>query len=309
MTTKHDQGKWRFSLLPAAQLLQIIQVLEFGANKYTVTKFKDTMEIGEIIERELCLELARAKNANYLPKLLPKVCVQHATGIQRQLNQNVADARKCEKSAQKPENVVLVTKPGDLIPTLLSWQQKESIAGSTGGVLNSEKKKKKEKESGEKILSTDVNRSIPLSKETYEDMASLLNNMSFFVGGGAQYAEAMSDHTLTTTIKQGSSEISFAVSATKLLDCYKTLLILLQNYWHISISISDIQESKSGVDNWKAVPEAKTRYFDACIRHLTAWWQGEKNDSESGLSHLAHAACCILFLMWIDDEGVKDETN
>lgn len=75
------------------------------------------------------------------------------------------------------------------------------------------------------------------------------------------------------------------------------------------IQVLEFGSNKYAVDNWKTVPEAKTRYFDACIRHLTSWWQDEKNDSESGLSHLAHAGCCILFLMWIDDEGVKDETN
>lgn len=75
------------------------------------------------------------------------------------------------------------------------------------------------------------------------------------------------------------------------------------------IQVLEFGANKYAPENWKTVPDAKTRYFDACIRHLTAWWQGEKNDSESGLSHLAHAGCCILFLMWIDDEGVKDETN
>lgn len=59
---------------------------------------------------------------------------------------------------------------------------------------------------------------------------------------------------------------------------------------------------KYSVDNWRSVPNAKARYFDACMRHLTAWWTGEKNDAESGLSHLAHAGCCILFLLWLDGD-------
>ena len=40
----------------------------------------------------------------------------------------------------------------------------------------------------------------------------------------------------------------------------------------------------------------------ACHRHLQAWWSGERLDKESGLPHLAHAVCCLLFLMWGDDE-------
>lgn len=39
------------------------------------------------------------------------------------------------------------------------------------------------------------------------------------------------------------------------------------------------------------------RPFGALMRHMWAWWQGEDKDPETGLSHLAHAACCILFLL------------
>ena len=52
--------------------------------------------------------------------------------------------------------------------------------------------------------------------------------------------------------------------------------------------------------NWKRVPNGRVRYFEACMRHLLAWFAGETYDSESGLPHLAHAGCCILFLLWID---------
>jgi len=55
-------------------------------------------------------------------------------------------------------------------------------------------------------------------------------------------------------------------------------------------------------DNWKKVPDLKNRYFAAAMRHLTAWWGGEKQDPESGIHHLAHAICCLLFIMWFDNE-------
>jgi len=56
-------------------------------------------------------------------------------------------------------------------------------------------------------------------------------------------------------------------------------------------------------DNWKYVPHPRRRYFAACIRHILAWWHGEKLDPETGLHHLAHAVCCLLFLMWHDNQG------
>ena len=40
-----------------------------------------------------------------------------------------------------------------------------------------------------------------------------------------------------------------------------------------------------------------TRVFSAAMRHLFAWLSGQDKDSETGLSHLAHAACCIMFLL------------
>lgn len=63
---------------------------------------------------------------------------------------------------------------------------------------------------------------------------------------------------------------------------------------------------KYGPENWRMVPDAKNRYFAALMRHITAWWDGEMVDPESGLHHLAHAGCCLLFLTWFDTQG-EDE--
>lgn len=55
-------------------------------------------------------------------------------------------------------------------------------------------------------------------------------------------------------------------------------------------------------DGWRAVPEWRRRYFAAALRHLIAWFGGERLDPESGLHHLAHAACCLFFLLELDLE-------
>ncbi len=47
-----------------------------------------------------------------------------------------------------------------------------------------------------------------------------------------------------------------------------------------------------------------SRYFGAMNRHLWAWWAGEDNDPETDLSHLAHAACCLAFLMAYQGRGI-----
>jgi len=59
-------------------------------------------------------------------------------------------------------------------------------------------------------------------------------------------------------------------------------------------------------DNWKYVSNRHRRYFSAAVRHIIDWYDGEVDDPESGVHHLAHAMCCLLFLMWDDEqEGEK----
>lgn len=53
-------------------------------------------------------------------------------------------------------------------------------------------------------------------------------------------------------------------------------------------------------DSWQTVPNAKERYEDALDRHLNAWKSGEQRDEESGMLHLAHAACNVLFILWFE---------
>jgi hypothetical protein len=47
-----------------------------------------------------------------------------------------------------------------------------------------------------------------------------------------------------------------------------------------------------------------TRLLDASLRHVNAWNDGEDKDPETGLSHVAHAACCLLFLLEHELKGM-----
>jgi hypothetical protein len=57
-----------------------------------------------------------------------------------------------------------------------------------------------------------------------------------------------------------------------------------------------IGAAKYSPNNWAAGADW-SRYFSAMQRHLWAWKSGEDLDPETGKSHLAHAACCLAFLM------------
>ena len=50
-----------------------------------------------------------------------------------------------------------------------------------------------------------------------------------------------------------------------------------------------------------------TRLIGAAMRHLFAWQRGEDKDKESGLSHLAHLGCCVLFLLQHEISGLGED--
>ena len=64
---------------------------------------------------------------------------------------------------------------------------------------------------------------------------------------------------------------------------------------------------KYSPDNWKKIEDIPSRYFDAMQRHIWDWKSGEKNDPDSGYHHLAHAACCLLFI--IASEFFSEDNN
>jgi len=57
--------------------------------------------------------------------------------------------------------------------------------------------------------------------------------------------------------------------------------------------------------NWKHVPDAKNRYYAAAMRHIEDYQDGTLLDEESGHPHLAHAICCLIFLLWFEDNANK----
>lgn len=75
------------------------------------------------------------------------------------------------------------------------------------------------------------------------------------------------------------------------------------------VSVLGFGAKKYAADNWKHVPEARTRYVDAAFRHLTDWHLKERLDGETGKSHLAHAICCLLFLLWFEQEDRGNEND
>jgi hypothetical protein len=60
--------------------------------------------------------------------------------------------------------------------------------------------------------------------------------------------------------------------------------------------VLDFGRHKYAAWNW-ADGMAWSRLIGATMRHLSAFNAGEDKDPESGLSHLAHAGCNLMFLL------------
>ena len=72
------------------------------------------------------------------------------------------------------------------------------------------------------------------------------------------------------------------------------------------LEISKVLEfgaAKYGERHWEAGMDWE-RPYAATLRHLFAWQSGETADPETGLNHLAHAACELLFLLEYAATGI-----
>ena len=65
---------------------------------------------------------------------------------------------------------------------------------------------------------------------------------------------------------------------------------------------------KYGVRNWELGMDWG-RPYAAALRHMNAWQRGEDVDPETGLSHMAHAACNLMMLLAFRERGVGTDSR
>ena len=66
--------------------------------------------------------------------------------------------------------------------------------------------------------------------------------------------------------------------------------------------------TKYGEYNWTK-GMAWQRLGRAAIGHIIDWLRGRNVDNETGISHLAHAGCCILFLLAYSVRGIGEDNR
>ena len=68
----------------------------------------------------------------------------------------------------------------------------------------------------------------------------------------------------------------------------------------VVVAVLEFGARKYSEGNWRHVEGGSRRYRDAALRHVIADQRGEALDPDSGLPHLAHAACSLLFAIALD---------
>jgi hypothetical protein len=65
---------------------------------------------------------------------------------------------------------------------------------------------------------------------------------------------------------------------------------------------------KYAAHNWRK-GLSKSRLIGAALRHLFAYLGGQDTDPETGLSHVAHAMCCCMFLLGLEHRPELDDRH
>jgi hypothetical protein len=79
-------------------------------------------------------------------------------------------------------------------------------------------------------------------------------------------------------------------------DTGKTPFELLSTTWLVGVSqVLAFGAQKYAAHNWRKGMQ-HSRLIGAALRHIFAYLNGEDHDPETGLCHLHHASCCLMFL-------------
>ena len=302
---KHDQGKNPLELLPFDALEEIGKVLAFGARKYTRRAPITEGGLSSILtEGCTCGVTTKSLSATLTDPTQQRGCVSLATRHSTQ-KPSVPSATKgvspmsgvcvdpvMTASSRAPTQTTHVGSERQMnggSPRTMA--EKLTTAGATGHKT----------ESSNELLSV----SVPTPSHDSDSPSKTKCESSNPRTGGAPSAESPRTgcSTSTMTTSPVSSGGSSATDATKVLVSWETM----QRHLNVHSPTCDlhrvivIDEDTAalviaGARNWEKGMDW-SRVYGALLRHLFSWWRGYDKDPETGLSHLAHAGCCVLFLL------------
>lgn len=76
---------------------------------------------------------------------------------------------------------------------------------------------------------------------------------------------------------------------------------------HLGAAMED-GKNKYGLTNWREKTVSASVYYDAALRHLLSWWDGEDVASDSKIHHLGHVMACCAIIIDAEAQG-QDSLN
>jgi hypothetical protein len=148
------------------------------------------------------------------------------------------------------------------------------------------------------------------------DAATLGTGVLRVGGENAQWSQRMDPHAWFTVsemnnwaegkLAQGTTPEAMATQGVKF-DADKPRMELLDAYAIEELAkVLAFGAKKYDAHNWRK-GITKGRLIAAALRHLFAYLRGENVDPETGLSHVAHAMCCCMFLLGLEHRPELDD--
>ncbi len=138
------------------------------------------------------------------------------------------------------------------------------------------------------LTSSKLNVETILNESTDSTMLDLIESLhKKFV----KFVEETINCVLTMTMPQAKLEADFVKDVTLLLASMKEK----SGQQKHSNTCQSLVEIRTGAHNWRG-GITYSRLIGAALRHIFAILRGEDLDPESGLPHVHHASCCLMFL-------------
>ena len=113
---------------------------------------------------------------------------------------------------------------------------------------------------------------------------------------------------MDTTVNNGSNKVTATANPKTSIGLAKPSMSAVppSAILHLGRAMSDGRR-KYGLMNWRDTRVSSSVYYDAALRHLMAWWDGEDVASDSGVHHLGHAMACLAIVLDAEASGNLDD--
>jgi hypothetical protein len=293
---KYDGDKPRYDLEQVKATEEVIKVLTFGAAKYS--SYDIIPKLAKIGDIELLCNVATVtKGIKSRPNQLGSV--NHAQTKEKSMTTEfVHCVTKAEKSGLKKQ------VSADAATTKDSKERTRNISNDNEtttrlGSLKTNPELKSTRKKDRQTLLAKLGIKQLNGILCYQNTVLTSSNMTVWLREGVTCVDEQTEHhTLTTATAQAGLEGFFVVGATTDSECLEIIYKVLREL--SLISDKSRERHYSADNNWRLVDKARSRYLAAARRHMAAYNLDESRDPESGLHHLAHAICCLNFILELE---------